>query len=287
MAVPGKSETTRKFFCTICRKWQTLIARTTEWTGDLRTDLVCTTPGCKNILEGKRNKKRSTKGNISSRPQISLFSFAGGDRVILEDYECSEAEAQRFCSMFRDVLHRIPVLACEALMAHWQTGHGSPHVWLLENRREWGGSGWAASRTHGLSLCVASTLIGHIPDEYVKSAIAHELGHTLFIAGGEDHHTPATPNLNTLLNPPTPDPLRRYRVEWLVWRLMESWGFDQPAMEKWMDRNLIDDSSGIRLRGQPISDADFKGKCISDRREIEKKLNDMVFPPTFEKYLKG
>jgi hypothetical protein len=54
-----------------------------------------------------------------------------------------------------------------------------------------------------------------------------------------------------------------------------------------MERNMIDDASGVRLRGQPLSDAEFKGKCIADCREYEEKLKDTVFPPAFEKYLKG
>ena len=287
MAVAGKFETTRRCYCAGCKKWQTLVARATDWTGDLRTDLVCTTPGCNKALERGGGNKRATKGNVSHRENVPLFTFPGRDQVILEDYECSKAEAEHFCQMFRDVLQRIPIPACEALMSHWQTGRGSPHVWLLENRAEWGGNGWAASRTHGLSLCVVSTLIGHIPDEYVKTAIAHELGHTLFIAGGEEHHSPPVTTLNALLDPPRGDPLRRYRQEWLVWRQIESWGFDQPEMEIWMERNLIDDSTGIRLRVHPISEAEFEGKCFSDRREIEQLLRDMRFPATFENYLNG
>lgn len=285
MAVPGSFETTRRVFCGTCKNWQTLVARSTDWTGSLRTALVCTTPGCKNVFESDKTKNRATKGNISSRPQIFLLTLPGGIDVVLEDYECGEAGARHFCALFNDVLHRLPDVARAALLTHWQSGHGSPHVWLLEDRKEWGGKGWAASITQGLSLCVVSTLIGHMPDEHLTTVIAHELGHMLFIAGGEQHHCPAKPSLADLIDPPPTDPLRKFRPEWLVWRLMEFWGFDQMAMENWMERNVIDDASGIRFRDQPLCDVEFKGKCIIERNEIEKKLNDMVFPKAFEKYL--
>ncbi len=183
MAVPGKFETNYKVFCAACQTDQVITARSTDWTGDLRTPLICSTPGCGKIFEDNKRRIRSTKGNISCRQQIPLISLPCGDEVVLEDYDCSERDAERFCSLFRDVMKRIPKSAHEALLAHWQTGKGSPHVWLLENRKEWSGSGWAACRTQGLSLCMVSSLIGLMPDEIVCVAIAHELGHTLFIAG--------------------------------------------------------------------------------------------------------
>jgi len=103
--------------------------------------------------------------------------------VVLEDYECTLDDGRRFCELFRDVLQTIPADARAAIMAHWQTGGGSPHVWLLNDRKKWKGKGWAASTD--LSVYMVSTLIGRLPEEHVRTAIAHELGHILFRAGGE------------------------------------------------------------------------------------------------------
>ncbi|MEA2566876.1 MAG: hypothetical protein QOD49_2053 [Actinomycetota bacterium] len=64
MAVPGRFETTRKIIFALCRTSQIVIARSKDWTGDLRTDLVCTTPGCTNVLEDQRTKNRATKRGI-------------------------------------------------------------------------------------------------------------------------------------------------------------------------------------------------------------------------------
>lgn len=285
MAVPGKFETTRKVFCGTCLKVQLLAARSLEWTGRIRTDLVCGTVGCGYVFENEKTKSRATKGSVSCRPQISLITLPGETEVVLEDYECSEGEAQQFCSMFNDVLHRLPYAAQEVLTTHWLKGCGSPHIWLLKNRKEWRGSGWAASDSQGLSLYVVSTLVGRIPVEHISTAIAHEFGHMLFIAGGEQYHCPPERTLADLIDPRPVDPLSRLRPEWLVWRLMESWGFDQMEMEAWMERNVIDDAQGIRFRDEPDNDADFQGKCVTYRNEMESKLNDMVFPAAFEKYL--
>jgi len=282
MAIPGKFEENRDVFCPTCGMTLVIAARSIEWSGDLRTSLFCTTPGCGKIFEDERKRNRSNKGNISWRQQIPLFSLNIGDEVVLEDYDCSERDAERFCSIFRDVLKRIPICAHDALLAHWQTGKGSPHVWLLEDRKEWNGVGWAASRTQGLSLCIVSTLIGLMPDEFLGAVIAHELCHTLFIAGGESYHCQSRPNGNPFMQSPVSDPLCKYRQEWLVWRLMEFWGFDQPSMEMWFERNVIDDENGIRASETPRTDVEFE--CLKKREEIETKLKDMVFPSEFQKY---
>jgi len=282
MAIPGKFETVCDIQCMSCNTRLNLRARSLEWTGDLRTELKCITPGCTNVFETPKKKNRKTKGNVSSRTPVQLLALPGGNHVVLEDYECSEAEALHFCELFRDVLQRVPSAANESILAHWQTGRGSPHVWLLEDRREWGGRGWAASKTEGLSLCVVATLIGQILDEHIKTAIAHEFGHTLFVAGREPNHAPLA--LKSMLDPTPADPLRRMRQEWLVWRLLEAWDFDQPAMELWMERNMIDDENGITMRDSPLSDANFDGKCVADRNRYEELMKDMAFPPEFEKY---
>jgi hypothetical protein len=284
MAVPGKFETAYEVFCARCRKKQTIRARSSAWTGDLRTTLACTTPGCRNVFEDWKKKDRSTKGAISIMPPVSLLTLPGGDPVVLEEYECSEAEAGRFCELFREVLQQIPAAASDAILAHWQTGSGSPHVWLLKDRKEWGGKGWAASRNEGLSLCVVSTLIGQIPDDWTRTAIAHELGHTLFIAGNEPNHVRPPVTLDSFVNPAPLDPLGSLRPEWLVWRLLEAWGFDQPAFEEWMERNTIDDAAGVRLRDHPQGAAEFEGKCIAARRTCEERLQGMAFPAEFEQY---
>ena len=170
-------------------------------------------------------------------------------------------------------------------MRHWQSGNGSPHVWLLEDRKEWKGGGWGATRSRGLSLCVVSTLIGRIPDEHLEVVIAHEFGHMLFIAGGEEHHCPDASGVQSLLSTFKPDPLLKFKREWLVWRLMESWDFDQLAMELWMERNVVDNATGIQFRDEPLEDPEFVPECISNRQDAEEKLSDMAFPESFKKYL--
>jgi hypothetical protein len=59
LTVPGRFETTRKIIFALCRTSQIVIARSKDW-----TDLVCTTPGCTNVLEDQRTKNRATKRRI-------------------------------------------------------------------------------------------------------------------------------------------------------------------------------------------------------------------------------
>jgi hypothetical protein len=271
-----------------CKQTQVVVARSKEWTGDLRTDLRCPTPGCQQLLG-----KGSTKGNVSQQPEIPVLLLRNGEQVVLEDYDCSESDAKLFCDLFASVFNRLPQPARDKLLSHWERGCGSPHIWLLKDRKEWKGNGWAASSPDGYSMYFVSTLVGRIPNEHMQLAIAHELGHLLFIAGGEAHHKAAAPIVNKFFrdassmlafDEPNVDPLRKYRCEWLVWRLMESWGFDQVAAEVWMERNVIDDKDGIRVRDEPIPDQTSEAKCIAQRNEIEKKLLDMNFPPEFDQY---
>jgi hypothetical protein len=286
MAIPGKFEIAQDRWCGTCRRRQKFTARSLEWTGDLRTELACTTPGCTAVFEKRGAAGRLTKGNLSSHPAVYLLTRPDGDQVVLEDYDCSEPEAAHFCKLFRDVLRRSPSAASEAILAHWQTGGGSPHVWLLKSSREWGGNGWAASSTDGLSLYMVSTLVGQIPDQHIRTTIAHEFGHSLFVAGNEPNHVPAAPSLESMSTPAPADPLSKFRQEWLVWRLMVAWGFDQRAMEEWMERNVIQDADGIRMREHPLGNAEFEGKCIAARKRAEEQLSDMTFPAEFEHYLK-
>jgi len=70
-----------------------------------------------------------------------------------------------------------------------------------------------------------------------------------------------------------------------VWRLMEAWGFDQPAMEEWMERNVIDNADGIRFLDRPLDQ--FHGDCIRQRQELEERLKARFFPADFERYRLG
>ncbi|MBL8810548.1 MAG: hypothetical protein JNM43_10260 [Planctomycetaceae bacterium] len=116
----------------------------------------------------------------------------------------------------------------------------------------------------------------------------------LFNSGNETFHVAARPKSivyssgsfsEQVIPNSQPDPFRFHRPEWLVWRLMESWGFDQIAAEVWMERNVIDDESGIRFREESLPDEGSEANCIRIRKEIEGKLSDMEFPAEFEQYL--
>ena len=283
MAIPGKYEVAQKTMCGKCRQVQDLRIRPMEWGGGIWLPVLCSTPGCDQELVSPKQKPQRYKGGLSNRPHVPLLTLPNGDQVILDEYECSEADAVLFAEAFREIFQRIPAAARDAILGHWQADHGAPHVWLLEDRRRWGGRGWAAALPGGLSFCMVSTLVGRLPKEYVETAIAHEMAHIAFIAGDEPNHVPPPPE--NPFDPPPQDPLRAYRCEWLVWQTLKAWGFDQPAMEEWMERNTEEDASGIRFRDEPLTGTELK--CVDERKDIEKKLKNMTYPATFEQYVRG
>jgi len=203
---------------------------------------------------------------------------------VLEDYDCEQGAAQEFCQRFADILNRIPATAKDTLYSYWLKGCGSPHVWLLADRSElknW--QGWAASSSDGLSFYFLSTLLQRIPPSHIELAIAHEFGHALLIAAEEPHHCAGSIGPGWQFHPLCEDKRLVQKREWLVWQLMDAWGFDQKAAEVWMEQHTLEGEDGAQLRADPLSDAELT--CVALREKMESELSDMTFPEEFKKYL--
>jgi hypothetical protein len=284
LAIKGKFITTYKGYCGTCGRTQAISARSAESTSEIRTELICPTEGCLNVLERRNKKTRQTKGGLSNRQPFELFRFANGEIVELEEYECDVTVVGNFRQAFADVWNRIPRIAADEITSHWQTGRGSPHVWILKDRSEWKGKGWAATSPSGLSLYFVSLIVENLNIDQLKTLIAHELGHTLFIALREPNHVPPAKDPRVATSPELQsDGTRKINCEWLVWQLMENWGFDQTALEVHMKRRFIDDSSGVRLSETPDESS---GEHVRDERErIALELKGCLFPKQYEKYL--
>jgi hypothetical protein len=206
---------------------------------------------------------------ILQEPTVQLVNLEDGVIINLEAYECTPETAERFASAFRRVLDALPKAASSLLKQFWRQKEGCPHVWLLQDRDEWSGRGWAAGSPS--SLYFVSTLIPDLPEKYLEGFIAHEFGHMLFMAAGEPVHTANTRS-----------PQDRDRCEWLVWQLMKAWGYDQIGMEVWMECNYLDDTKGIQKRESSLTDAEItEGRNAKYRSEINQRFSNESLPSAY------
>jgi hypothetical protein len=284
LAIKGKFIVTHRAICGTCGELKSIRAKSADSTAEIRTELICTTDGCSNVLERRTKKVRQTNGNASNRRPIKLFELSNGDVVELEDYECDELVVAEFCRAFTDVLDQIPRKAVNKIMSHWQSGNGSPHVWILKDRKEWRGNGWAATSRNGLSLYFVSLVVQELCFEDLKTLIAHELGHTLFIALNEPNHVPSDEIGEAIAGfGQKRDQKRSLRCEWLVWQLMDGWGFAQTSLEVHMERYFIDNGNEVRLKDTPDEHADEKVR--NKKSEIEREFQGITFADQYLQFL--
>lgn len=256
--------------CPNCGNTFQVIPRAANWSGDIRFEVKC--PHCKYKYRWKYFR---TGVRYPDQPPVPLFRLNNGRDVALEDYECSRQQAEAFAGSFRQAWRRIPSVAVQVLSNYWSAKGDTPHVWLLEDRADWGGRGWAASSPDGKSLYFVSGVATRIPKEHLELFVAHEMGHVLFIASGEETHLHKRH-----------EPMGEFRCEWLVWQLMMAWGFDQQAAEEWMERNFDEAESATLPREHPLSDEEYQGNNAKRRRQVERDLPAKTFPPDLIQLLK-
>lgn len=254
--------------CGHCKKMITLKPlRPPTWTGEIRRGILCPYCDSVNMVRGLFQGEA-----ILQEPKIEVITFDNGAVIHVEAYECTPEEAQRVVTAFRRVLEALPKEASALLQELWQKREGCPHVWLLKDRKEWNGQGWAAGTP--TSLYMVSTLIADLPQNYLDGFIAHEFGHMLFIAAGETTHIADSKK-----------PEDRDRCEWLVWQLMKAWGYDQVGMEEWMECNYIDDKEGIRKREKPLEVNQIaEGRNAQYRTVINQRFSNETLPAEYLRF---
>lgn len=257
------------FQCPACGEYVNLNPRPSDWRGEFRTVIFC--PNCN---YGARHKN-VPQGVCSTRPLV-MISFPDRPAASLQDYECSEDQAVRFANQFSVAWSQIPTVARQVVIAHWANDPYAPYVWLINDRDEWCGRGWAAATPDGRSLFFVAPVVVEIPDQHIQLFVAHEVAHILFRAVGEEQHS---------LQPRTTE--IAYKCERLVWDTMKAWGFDQIAAEEWMERNFEDSPAGLHKRLTPLGGADYEPTCVKNRTRIESELKSFPFPVGLEKYLNG
>lgn len=257
------------FQCPACHEQVDINPRPSNWRGGIRTHFSC--PKCNYVMR----HRDVAQGVCSTRTPISI-TFPDRPPASVQEYECSEIQAQRFADQFSAAWARIPAAARQVVIAHWAADPHAPYVWLLNDRAEWNGRGWAAATPDGRSLFFVAPVVVEIPDQHIQLFVAHEIAHILFSAGGEEQHS---------IRQRTPE--IAYKCERLVWDAMTAWGFDQIAAEEWMERNFEDSPEKLQKRSSPLDGADYKPKCVTERSRIESELAGFPFPAPFERYLKG
>jgi hypothetical protein len=282
MAIKDRFFEERFIHCLECGQSDTIRVRSVSSTTLIRFQIICRNSECGCVLQKKTDVNNyPSKGNLSYRKPIQLFKYSNDFIVELEDYECSEASAVNLCNAFEYVLNEIPKIASGKVLQHWQEGIGSPHVWIL-NEPEWkkGAQGVAATSNDGLSLYFLSSFVDGLPKDILRGTIAHELGHVLFIALGEENHKSSNGSQRDTNQ--TTRQLNSMKREYLVWKLMEKWGFDQSALDlhikEWggIESGEKEDPQGI---GDSPDERVRKARC-----EIEQKLEGFSFPSEFEMY---
>ena len=239
--------------CPQCRNRFVVTPRQNTWTTTTRVAIKC--PHC--LYEARY--KGCPKGAVSTAPPVDLMMLNDGRTVTLEEYDGAMEEATRFADIFRNVWNRMPGSAKKILDSHWSLKPGAPDVWFLDNRKDWNGRGWAATKDEGCTLYFLSTVVQILPAEHLQLFIAHECGHALGIVEQEPSHMKAGPSKN-----------HHYRQEWFVWQLMKEWGFDQVAAEAWMYQHFDD----VRRRASPLEWELCLKKVRTDHERIEALLSD-------------
>ena len=148
---------------------------------------------------------------IPEKHPAQFVNLADGVKVFVAGYADDPVWAERFVINLLAAWERLPELPKIVLQRFWSTYAGHLSVMLTKSPPPWGRQGGFASVCPcGIRLYCWSPVLERIPEEHLKTDIAHELGHMVFIALGEPgHKRPGYP-----------------KAEWLISDLLDSWRFN-------------------------------------------------------------
>lgn len=227
--------------CPYCNEGYDVIPRPDDWKGSLRTHVTC--PHCQQYYRWKV----LPQGPSANQAAVPAFTTSSGIYVNLAEYDCNIADAKRFGKVCADAWNHVPDSARQAILRHWSSTPHAPYVWLLRDRSEWGGKGWAATSPSGLELCVVEEVATAFSDIHLESMLVHEFAHFLFIAVGEQHHCTAAGGDNRML-----------LCEKLVWDMTAAWAVQTTDAEVWMRQCFQDDGQTLTRRVVPLDFVDAK-----------------------------
>lgn len=259
-----------KVECPNCQTDFDVKPRPSSWTGRCRTELEC--PSCHFVFRWKP----LPKGAQPDKPKVALRGSNAGPSVFIDDYDVTTEQAEAFATAWQSVWNRLPPTVTALLDSYWSPENGEPHVWLIDDRKEWGGGGWAATRDNGMSFYFLASLVVVAPSEIIDTMIAHELAHAVCLAVREENHVSQSREANV-----------RIRRECIVWRLIESWGFDQNELDAQLEIQFHDDGDVVCRRETPLAVAPTETAAFKKRQEYEERLQGFELPENVCRFLRS
>jgi hypothetical protein len=110
-----------------------------------------------------------------------------GTRVEIIGNDCTTEQTLRFAGNFTAVCNRLPEVTRVVLDQHCNC---KLSVVLTNGSPDWGdfSKGFASTKPDGKAIFFWVPVLERIPEECLRTDIAHELGHATFVALGEPGH---------------------------------------------------------------------------------------------------
>ncbi len=251
--------------CPHCENAFGFVPRPQGWGGHFRTQLTC--PHCHKTY----GWRFLPQGRMRDQEVVTAFSI-NKHPVIIQEYDGTIENAKRFATHLFAAWNRIPQIARESIVSHWNTSTGAPFVWLLKDRNERRMRGWAATDPKGLSLFVVDSVAEALPDEHLDSLLIHEFGHFLFVSLNEEHHCTNTGEDRLL------------RCEKLVWDLTATWGIDVTAALLWMKQHFIDTPDQLQRRDTPLAIEEAEKEFQATWAPLFQQIATFEFPEKYRPY---
>jgi len=173
--------------------------------------------------------------------------------ILLNTSECSADDASRFVPLFQLVWNNLPDLVKRILHLHWQSRDSSPFIRL----HSFGMNSAGNTRSNGHDLRFNVDLFNIMPEGCGPTAIAHELGHILFLATEEKWHTEAEASPGNLA--------KVWACELINLELTRRWGYEQDDFSKWINCDVSFRGPYLRAtKGEPPREvADYEESVAS------------------------
>lgn len=229
---------------------------------------------CSKCSESFRCKDCLYGTDSDCEPEAVLVEIDERKPISIKEFDCERPTAVLFADLFRQVWDKLPPDARRSIVEHWQTKIDAPAIWITRDDEALNRNSWAHTSPDGYGMRFSEWHVSKLPSDHVQLLVAHELGHTLCIAVEEPSHL-AKPTVREL----------KYRPEWIVWQLMQKWGFDQLATEIWMEQNVEFINGEFSLRSEAKDFAEVRDAIHKEHERIESELADKSIPDCLEKWL--
>lgn len=161
--------------------------------------------------------------------------------------DCCDELADAFCTRFDAAWLRLPQVVRTVCCDHWNRQPNRPLILFHSFSAYRPGVSGGNVRDNGSELRYNVDVFPLMTENFRSTVIAHELGHVFLIALREPTHIGAF-SFEDL-----------FSCEFIARRLNELWGFDQQAVDAWLERELCVGKPYLRSTAgeEPMSEADY------------------------------